>query len=559
MNCLNPFSKSHSKNSNENNEVSLADVAESDTRRHWLGLTKREFKLMGFAGAGFFLDSYDLFIINLVSPIYEYLYWGGLKGKKPHYPSGIHGLVNAAANIGNVFGQILFGFMGDFFGRKFVYGKEMIVVIIATILVIALPKSIPTPLGKMMWIFAWRWLLGLGIGGDYPMSATITSERSLLSRRGTLLSIVFSFQGFGTLAGAIVTIILLACFEKPLNQRGEYTKLEGVWRLQMGLALVPALLVLIPRLTMKESKSYEQSKALNKYTDNDTYIADDDEPKKDNQNVVEEKQINLTTSSDSHPTSTEYFGDKRASTVPTSENTSGFIEYFSQWHHFKHLLATAVSWFLLDIAFYGVNLNQSVILKAIGFSSGKNEYHTLMRGAIGNLIIAIAGYVPGYWFTVFLVEKLGRKWIQLQGLFITGLMFAILAGSWDTISTGGRFACFVIAQFFSNFGPNATTFLYPAEVFPARVRGTAHGLSAALGKCGAILASLLFNFLTSVIGYGNVMWIFCGCMWGAIFFTLLLPETKMRDADEIDREEVLRGGNGKTHQGRWSWYFNGIF
>ncbi|KAL2312110.1 putative inorganic phosphate transporter C8E4.01c [Schizosaccharomyces pombe] len=565
---LNIGSKSDEYN---DDAVPLDQVEEgAQERRYYLGLTKREFKLMMLAGVGFFLDSYDLFIINLVTPIFEYLYWGGIeKGPtgKGHYPSGIRGLVNASANIGNIFGQLLFGFMGDFFGRKFVYGKEMVIVIIATVLVIAMPKSIHSPLSKMMWVFCWRWLLGVGIGGDYPMSAAITSERSKIKRRGTLISLIFAFQGFGTLAGAIVTIILLGCFEHPLNREGHYHKLEGVWRLQFGLALVPAIGVLIPRLIMKESKSYENSKALNSAEGKDPKAFfntdDEDNMKKSSSHgdseVVEasDRYANQADAADAEVDNIE----KQFAAVTTPENSSGFITYFRQWRHFKHLMGTSVCWFLLDIAFYGVNLNQSVILKNIGFSTGTNEYRTLMKNAIGNLIIAVAGYVPGYWFNVFLVEILGRKWIQLQGFVITGLMFAILAGRWNDISTGGRFACFVIAQLFSNFGPNSTTFIYPAEVFPARVRGTAHGVSAALGKCGAILASLLFNFLTGVIGYGNVMWIFCGCMWGGILFTLLLPETKGRDADEIDRLELFYGKDGKVQcDSKWkSWYFNGIF
>lgn len=61
-------------------------------------------------------------------------------------------------------------------------------------------------------------------------------------------------------------------------------------------------------------------------------------------------------------------------------------------------------WFLLDVAFYRVNLNQSVILTEFGVSQGANEYDVLKRNAIGNLMIAIAGYVPGYLFTIFFVE-----------------------------------------------------------------------------------------------------------------------------------------------------------
>lgn len=160
-----------------------------------------------FRSVGFFLDSYDLFIINLMTPIwtYEYVstvflkrantnwiarYWNG------HYPPLLRGLVNSASNIGNVVGQLSFGFLGDAFGRKFVYGKELIICIVGTILVISLPNSIPTPTLKMIWIFAFRFLMGVGIRGDYPMSASIVSERSHLHTRGKMLAWIFSNQGW---------------------------------------------------------------------------------------------------------------------------------------------------------------------------------------------------------------------------------------------------------------------------------------------------------------------------------------------------------------------------
>lgn len=49
-----------------------------------------------------------------------------------------------------------------------------------------------------------------------------------------------------------------------------------------------------------------------------------------------------------------------------------------------------------------------------------------------------------------------------------------------------------MANFFQNFGPNTTTFIIPGEVFPTRYRSTAHGICAASGKLGAIIAQVSF-------------------------------------------------------------------
>ena len=176
--------------------------------------------------------------------------------------------------------------------------------------------------------------------------------------------------------------------------------------------------------------------------------------------------------------------------------------------------------------------------------------------------LTLVDFLAGYFATIYLVEKLGRRWIQIQGFLITALMFAIIAGGYDHIGTAGKFVCLALLQvsqpvpyntsrkqtdapllqFFFNFGANATTFIIPAELFPTRVRGFAHGFSAATGKIGAILSALLFNYLSGadVMGLANVLWIFFACcLLGAVSTYFLIPETKGRDADVTDYEEWM--------------------
>ncbi|XP_024013340.1 probable inorganic phosphate transporter 1-6 isoform X2 [Eutrema salsugineum] len=59
----------------------------------------------------------------------------------------------------------------------------------------------------------------------------------------------------------------------------------------------------------------------------------------------------------------------------------------------------------------------------------------------------------------------------------------------------GFIVLYSLTFFFCNFGPNATTFIVPAEIFPARLRSTCHGISAASGKAGAIVGSFGFAAL----------------------------------------------------------------
>lgn len=263
------------------------------------------------------------------------------------------------------------------------------------------------------------------------MSAAIVSERGHLHRRGALLGWIFSNQGWGTLAGSVCTIIILGCFSKALSG-GAYGQLDAVWRIQMGIALVPALVVLPFRLTMPEGKKFLESQSLSSSASSST------------SSLHKEKQ----SAQQQMPQGVRMDGDVPVIATPESKKAkwTTFLVYFKEWRHLRTLLGTTSTWFLLDVAFYGTNLNQSVILSEIGFSTGKTEYETLMKNALGNLIVAVAGYVPGYFVTIALIERLGRKWIQIQGFLVCALLFGVLAGDFAHMGTAGKFVCFALAQ-----------------------------------------------------------------------------------------------------------------
>ncbi|CAL1383953.1 unnamed protein product [Linum trigynum] len=80
--------------------------------------------------------------------------------------------------------------------------------------------------------------------------------------------------------------------------------------------------------------------------------------------------------------------------------------------HGLHLLATTSTWFLLDIAYYSQNLFQKDIFTGIHWippAATMNAIHEVFKGARAQTIIALCGTVPGYWVTVALIDKIGRK------------------------------------------------------------------------------------------------------------------------------------------------------
>lgn len=196
------------------------------------------------------------------------------------------------------------------------------------------------------------------------------------------------------------------------------------------------------------------------------------------------------------------------------------------------------------MAFYGVGLNNSVILKAIGYGTGDTVYETLYNISVGNIILVCAGAIPGYWVTVATVDTIGRKPIQLGGFLILTILFCIIGFGYHVIGTSGLLACYVLAQFFFNFGPNSTTFIVPGECFPTRYRSTSHGISAASGKVGSIIAQVLIGPLrvrgatedNASPWLNHVMEIYALFMLCGCFTTLLIPETKRLTLEQLAGE-----------------------
>ncbi|KAJ6518544.1 inorganic phosphate transporter [Mycena vulgaris] len=442
------------------------------------------------ASLGFFLDAYDIFVIKPVATMLQYRLYGGAS-----LPAGLQGLLKAAANIGSVIGQFMFGYLADSLGRKAIYGKDLMLIIFATIMSITTPTGSLSSDSCLIYLSIFRIILGIGIGGDYPMSASVTSDRAVLRKRGTMLAYIFSNQGWGSF--------------------GKTSKVDGVWRIVISLSLIPAFGTLYQRLTLAEATRFVESQHKNV-------------------TVIERERSH---NSEEEAAKKELDGATTAEVVEKKKaHFRELLTYFGEWRHAKILLGTCLCWFLLDIAFYGINLNQNVVLQQIGFDgSTGTPWEKLFKISTGDIVITALGFVPGYYASVLLVETLGRKWIQIQGFLMAALFLAILAAKFHTLSKPAFISCFALLQLYDE--------MYPAEVFPTKFRASAHGMSAAAGKAGAIISALTFNTLSESLGTDKVLWIFFACCIAKAFCTLLLPEVRRRDPGEVLAQEIAAQRN----------------
>jgi len=149
--------------------------------------------------------------------------------------------------------------------------------------------------------------------------------------------------------------------------------------------------------------------------------------------------------------------------------------------------------------------------------------------------------------SVLLIDRIGRKPIQIIGFTVMAILFTILAAAFNQIRAASTIlfiAIFTLAQFFQNFGPNTTTFVIPGEVFTTRFRSTAHGICAASGKLGAIVSSVGFFQLKDSFGGPDsgipvLLGIFAGFMVIGLLFTFLIPETKGKSLEEYSFKYLI--------------------
>ena len=109
---------------------------------------------------------------------------------------------------------------------------------------------------------------------------------------------------------------------------------------------------------------------------------------------------------------------------------------------------------------------------------------------------------------------------------------------------------YLLSSFFGQCGPNCTTFLVPAEIFPTEIRTASHGLSAAAGKVGALTAAVVFP---KIVGQGGgngdqLLFLISGlCSFlGAIITWICIPDTTELDLYELDKEWRMIALNSST-------------
>mmetsp|Transcript_117031 Transcript_117031/g.331208 ORF Transcript_117031/g.331208 Transcript_117031/m.331208 type:complete len:450 (+) Transcript_117031:65-1414(+) len=418
--------------------------------------------------AGFIADAYDLFTIDLVVLLLQLVY-----GEEVISTEDKSFMVSTMF-CGVVIGQLSFGFLADIFGRKASFVTTAALTIVGALMSAMTSSGSTSSWDLPMQLGICRFFLGIGVGGEYPLAATVTAETAAEepNRRGRNMAFVISMQGVGMLLSCLV-----ACVALSLG-----ASLESTWRILLGFGAVPSCVAFVLRSRMRESEVYTNAR--------------------------------------------DHDGSLRR---PLSDIG----------RHWPALLGTTSAWCLMNLFCYSLGSFKSSILNDV-LPSGVSPHQRLWTDvtmATITSVFAMLGFVAG----LLLIVRVSRYTMQVFGFVAVSLTFlnvALLSRGADPPKGQVVLIYFGLMFFFLNAGPNITTFVLPAELFPTRVRATCHGISAACGKIGAVVGTAALPILEESYGMALVYSVSaCIAFAGAVVTYLFIP----RDVEGLDALE-----NAKT-------------
>ena len=438
------------------------------------------------------------------------------------------GAVSYAEFGGIMAGMLAFGYISDAIGRKRA-GTLTALLMIAGIGGMTFFGS--DDLSTQFLTFAiFFGIFGLGVGGEYPLTASqaaehhaesyedaleddqerrhqrILMEQAKTKRRGETISLVFAMQGLGAVVGSIFLLAMIyfsnqtriSCDSPSSNSRGDDPNaVESIWRNFYFVGLIFVLMLLAFRfLVLEEGEGYSNVQARRERRE-----------RKLGKNIAQKRY----------------------------------------WETFRfytpRLIGTGGNWLVWDVTFYGLKLFSGPIFEDInpgGDLVVQNGY------LLVNNLCALAGY----YCAAALIDhpSIGRKRLQMFSFLVNAALFMTTAAVFSTAPTGAIITLYFLSSFFGQCGANVTTYVMAAETFPTELRGTFHGLSSFLGKMGALVATIGFSYLSTE----EIFWVCGGCAIAGFVFTLLFSSdlTGVSLAEQDAQLEFLYAGQLERYKGK---------
>ncbi|KAF9645102.1 MFS Git1p-related glycerophosphoinositol and glycerophosphocholine permease [Thelephora ganbajun] len=435
--------------------------------------TLRQVSLIFACGTALFSDGYANGVIGSVNTILRRLY--GKQLSAHNYGTTL----SSVAFAGTIVGMLVFGYLSDKIGRKFGMMTATGIVALFSGLSAASSGAHGSLGGMLSMLIACRFLLGIGVGAEYPCGSVAASEQS----EGSSIAKNAQHRWFALATNGMIDIGFVASSFVPLVLYWIFGPhhLRAVWRLSLGLGVVPALAVLLWRLNMEEPERYRRD-------------------------------------------------SMRDAKIPY---------WLIIKRYWVGLVAISISWFVYDFITYPFGLYSTTVVNNI--TGGSDSLAVIFTWGI----VINAFYLPGAIIGAFIVDYLGPKWTMILGLVAQAVVGFIMSGLYAKLTHNIAAFAVVYGIFLSlgEVGPGNNLGLLAAKSGPTAVRGQYYGIAAAIGKVGAFVGTWAFPPIIEAFGgdttaRGNTgpFWIGSGLALLSAVITLLF--IKPLTTDGMAKEDI---------------------
>jgi putative MFS transporter len=348
--------------------------------------------------------------------------------------------------VGMAIGAVCSGALADRFGRKTIFAVTMAIYSIATALCAFAPD--------LKWLLIFRFIVGLGLGGQLPVAVTLVSEYIPAHVRGRFIVLLESFWGLGWLVAALISYFIIPKFG---------------WHIAFLMGGLPLIYILVIWKKLPESIPYlinrgrvEEAHALVQKLEAQAGVQ-----------IVHHIEV-----------------------VPVAMRQKVSFKQLWSGQFARRSLMLWLIWFGIVYSYYGIFTWLPSLLVKQGYDIVKSfEYVLLM------ILAQLPGYLAAAWF----VEQLGRK-ITLAAFIGFCALSAYFFGQADSVNSIIFWGC--LMSFF-NLGAWGVLYTYTPEQYPANIRAFGSGWASAMGRLGGILAPIVVtHMMVSKNGFSHVFMMF---------------------------------------------------
>jgi putative MFS transporter len=432
-----------------------------------LPLSNLHRRLLLIHGFGWLFDAMDVGIVTFVL---------AALARDWHLRPNQIGLIGSAGLAGMFVGAVLAGVAADRWGRRAVFQSTLLIYSIMSFFCALSPN--------VTFMAAFRFLVGVGLGGELPVVASLLSEFVPKRHREQYIIYLESFWAFGWFVAALVAFLLIPKYG---------------WQAGFIVGVFPALYIWIIRRNLPESPRWYESKGRFEEAE-----ATMQKLERESERVTQTRLEPMPAFSKSNL---------------ANQNPSAFRDLWRK-PYVRNTVMLWIVWFCLIFGYYGIFVWLPTMLVKSGYS---------LVSSFRYVVFITAAQIPGYYSAAKLVKRFECKTVISVYLTASAIAAYLFGHASDTY----QILLWACLMSFFNLGAWGAVYAYTPALYPTRIRATGAGWATAFGRIGGILAPSIVGLLLGSIGREGVLTINAG-MWlvAAVAVGLLGIPTKGRPLPE---------------------------